>query len=317
MEDWANELTASGGTFSPIYNSEDTFEYANALTISGDGGFSMLGASFVPTAGGKNALQFTNLLMNNDYCRYLEMVVNAKNNDYFGNNTADEFIVGIVNGDYALSQQNDDYYYCVLNLPRMDYEDVFNGMLAVSSYTVNLSRSVEIIQELMTNSDLLNILLYGATENYSKNAEGVVSFRVSSDYKLDKNHLVGNLQFFAYPCADYGHTANYGEYVGMHNNDLRDAFFDSTWTKYYESIDKDAMALVDAISRVYLEDLLNSDSVADFRDRLAAIQEEMLATDSADETVKANALAIEKLMDEDIIYFDSINSALSDYRKGT
>ena len=317
ISDWADELTEDGETFSAIWNKEESFEYANAISISADGGFSALGASFVPKAAGKNALTFTNLLMDNDYCRYLEMVVNAKNNDYFGEENADEFIVGLVDGDYAKSLSNDDYYYCVLNLPRVDADDIFNGMLSVSSYTVNVARSVEIIQELMTNSQLLNILLYGAPTNYAKSNEGVVSFRVSSDYRLDPNHLVGNLQFYADPCADYGQDVNYGEYVSKHNEDLRDMFFDATWENYYRYIDEEMMATVDALSRQYRDDLLDSGSVAEFRATLADIQEEMMAVDSTDETVKANALIFERMMDEDLFYFDSINTALSDYRKGS
>ncbi len=316
MEDWKNELTEGNETFSPIFNAEETFSYANALSISADNGYSILGATFSPTAAGKNALNFTNLLMEDDYCRYLEMVVNAKNNHYFGNGDADEFIVGIVDGDFALSTKNDDYYYCILDLPRIDPDDIFNGMLAVSSYTVNVARSVEIIQELMTSSELLNILLYGVNTNYTKNADGVVSFRVSSDYRLDPNHLVGNLQFFANPCADYGQTANNGELMGKHNEALRAELFDSTWSKYYALIDAEAMAAVDALSRQYRDTLLASASVAEFREKLADIREEMMDTDSADETIKANALLFERLMDVDLIYYDSINMALSDYRKG-
>lgn len=316
MDEWKAELTEQGETFSPIFNAEENFSYANALSISADGGFSALGATFLPTAAGKNALTFSNLFLDDDYCRYLEMMVNAKNNGYFGEDNADEFIVGIVDGDYALSTENDDYYYCVLNLPRIDSDDIFNGMLAVSSYTVNLARSVEIIQELMTGSELLDILLYGVNTNYTKNAEGVVSFRVSSDYRLDPDHLVGNLQFFASPCADYGQGANNSELMGIHNQNLRAALFDSTWSKYYEKIDAEAMAIIDEISRQYKAELLASSSISDFRNKLAEIRSEMMATDSADETIKNNALLFERMTDVDGIYFDSINMALSDYRKG-
>ncbi|MBP3436926.1 MAG: hypothetical protein J6K61_03335 [Clostridia bacterium] len=316
MEEWGAELIEDGETFSPIFNTAESFKYANAISISADGGYSILGATFEYNAIGKGGLNFTNLLNNANYCTYLEMMVHAKAEGYFGQEDADEFIVGLIDGEYAMSVSNPDYYYCPLNLPRVEEEDIFNGMLSVSSFTINKPRSVEIIQEFMTNSELLNILLYGDSENYSTTVDGLVSFRASSNYGLDQNHLVGNLQSYAKPCADFGQTADYYRYVEEHNKNLRNAFLEYDWPEWYKHINVEKMTLVDTLSRAYLEELLACDTVAAFRTVLARIQEEMVAEKSDDPTIKANAELLAYMMDNKGYYYDSIEEALAKYKKG-
>lgn len=285
---WQNRY---GSDFSPILNSEAGFYYPNVRYMSKNGtDFSMIGALFSPTIR-KFDVSSTitnmeptnsggNLMFNKDYTRYMEMVVNAKTNGYFGDGTQSNFLIGIVKGDYALRNANDGYQYYVLETPRVCDEDVFNGMLAVSSHSVNVKRSVELIQNLMTEDSLINILLYGDEENYVQDSDGVVSFLKLSNYALDRGHLVGNLEQFADPCSDYGQGADYYDGVAKHNSDLASPLFNKNFADYMAKVNEENY--MDEVSAGYLERLMAATSVTEFNSRLTTIQNE-LQTMAADE----------------------------------
>ena len=288
-----------GADFSPILNTQDTFVYPNVRYLSKNGtDFSMFGILYKAGArtfgisdvltNGSPTESNGNLLFNKDYTRYLEMVVNGKTNGYFGTGNEKDFLVGIVKGDYALRNSNPSYAYYPLENPRVCDEDIFNGMLAVSSFTVNEKRAVELIQNLMTENSLLNILLYGEEDNYVTSSDGVVSFLQLSNYALDRNHLVGNLEEFASPCADYGQGADYYECVANQNKDLATILFDDVFDKYikgYEAKNEGEESIqgvkdefyLDAISAEYYARLMNASSVAAFRSALADVQADIAA----------------------------------------
>lgn len=273
-----------GDDFSPILNTQEDFIYPNVRYISKNGtDFSLFGIPFKPGARtfslGDIVTDKTptesggNLLFNKDYTRYLEMVINAKENGYFGTGEESDFLVGIVKGDYTLRNSNSSYDYYALEKPRVCEEDIFNGMLAISDYTVNEKRAAELIQNLVTENSLLNILLYGESDNYVKSSEGVVSFLKLSNYALDENHLVGNLEEYAFPCADYGQGADYYDCVAQQNADLADILFDDVFDSFMEQIHEENY--LDEISAAYYARLMAAETVVDFRSALADVQQDM------------------------------------------
>lgn len=210
LEKWQEQYTS----FSPVLNTKEGFTYANAKYFSIDGNFSLIGTTHKPNQGFStwyDPANTLNILEDASYRTYLTMKFDLDKKGYFGTGEEEDYIVGIVEGDYSLRNSDpENYYYIPVTKPEVSREEVFECMLAVSSFSVNTTRSVEIIQELMTDdtkNGLLNIILYGAeNENYYLQ-NGVVNLRESHNYAAHPDYLFGNLNETAYPCSDYGQTA--------------------------------------------------------------------------------------------------------------
>ncbi len=230
LEKWQN---AYGDSFAPVLNDKDGFIYSNAKYFSIDGNFSLIGTTHKPNASfttwsAQNINTPTpsslNILENEAYKTYLTMKFDFDKKGYFGTGAEKDYIVGVVKGDYSLRNSDpENYYYIPVTMPEISKEEVFSSMLAVSSFSVDTTRSVEIIQEFMTDdtkSGLLNIALYGAeNENYYLD-DGVVNLRESHNYAAHPDYLFGNLNETAYPCFDYGQTASTYTDGLLQNRDL-------------------------------------------------------------------------------------------------
>lgn len=226
LEKWQQEYAS----FSPVLNTMDDFVYSGINYFSNDGSFSLIGAAYRPTdsllkwyGSGKNTL---NLLEDANYRTYLTMKFDFREKNYYGNGDAEDYIVGLVEGDYSLRNSDPDYYYIPVTKPTVEREEVFEAMLAVSSFSVNSKRAVEIVQELMTDdtkNGLLNIILYGAeNENYYLE-DGVVRLRESHTYAAHPDFFFGNINETVYPCSNYGQHANTYRDGLLQNLDLPNA----------------------------------------------------------------------------------------------
>lgn len=289
---WQTEYADT--TFSPILNKEQDFLYPTVKYLSQDGRPSLVGTMyakdslFASQSIGTQTLTSINLLDNATYSRFLEMQFNAKLNGYYGTGNEEEYLIGIMKGDYSLRFSDPDYYYCVVENPALDEKDVFQSVLCVSSFSSQAKRSVEIIQELMTDSTragLLNTLLYGIPqENYTLE-DGVVNFRLNYNYAMHRDYLIGNLSETAYPCADYGQNARTYENVVQQNKDMgrRVTLFDETFARYFANVDTQAWAEIDAISRAWLEELMSCTSLEAYRAKVAEIHAKYPATPASEE----------------------------------
>ncbi len=331
MQFWFDKYEAEGKTFAPVYNTPETFRLPGVKYLSHNGEFSLMGTYFAPDmtlnewsaeylkSGG--AAFSMNLLDSKEYRSYLAVTFEAtKNEGYFGTEKEEEFIVGIVQGDYSL-RNDEDYHYIVLENPIMQKSEVFDTMLAVSAFTVDKNRSVEILQELMTNdtgNDLLNIALFGLeNENYYLE-DGVVRLRNSYTYAAHPSYLFGNVVKTTYPCLNYGQSAGeYDGYVNQHNS-LTTSFFDETYSESFYNFDipdewkewKEgdpmpegtaaqlanfnrylAWQKADAYTKTVYDDLLASSDINDFMLKLSAYSAAMTDPTSADENVQ-NFLAV-------------------------
>jgi len=246
-----------------------------------------------------------NLLKNSEYTRYLTMKFAGQKNGYFSADGNEEnFLIGLAEGDYALRYSDDDYYFAPIMDPMFEREELFGGMLAVSKFTVDEKRSLEIVQELMTDAnraDLLNIALFGdAQTNYYVEDDCVV-YRNMSNYGVADGYLFGNLRELALPCKDLGQTKDEYTYASEHITDLaqRQPLFGETFYSYFALIDGEKWEAFDAYCAEKYTELMSSADMAAFEAKLAALVEEMNAnadfTAMAHETVSHNDSTFETL----------------------
>lgn len=134
--------------------------------------FSLLGYCYTDpkTLSRGNTILSFNSLFGDDVFRenYLELNKFRLDGGYFSKDTDAEntrYAVRFETGD--LSKYNEyckadsNYYPVIVKYPSVDVEDVFGHMFGVCTYTVDLSRSMEILTYLTTNADFRNLLQYG------------------------------------------------------------------------------------------------------------------------------------------------------------
>ncbi len=156
------------------------------------------------------------------YVDYLELMLANKTVGYDQVPAgAEDFAVAVMDGDYGLRHKYaDDYMVMILDQPRLEEDDMFASMLAVSSYTRSSDRALEIISQLTTNQELRNILLYGEEGThfaYDEDQGKTVVKRLNNDYLMSLDHT-GNA-FMAYPCLTDGQTGAVWEEGMLQNNE--------------------------------------------------------------------------------------------------
>ncbi|MBO5755671.1 MAG: hypothetical protein J6R89_06410, partial [Clostridia bacterium] len=283
VDKWQKEYADANKSFSVILNTEEDFVYPTVKYLSQDGSFSLIGALYDKdsTFGSwdveRDILSSINLLNNEKYARFLEMKYLANKEGYYGTGAEQEYLLGLSKGDYSLRFSNPDYYYCVVENPVLDNQEVFESLLCVSAFSSQAKRSIEMIQELMTNSTrsgLLNTLLYGvAQENYTLE-DGVVRFRLNYNYAMHPDYMVGNLAETAYPCSNYGQNSRTYENVVQQNKDMgkRVPLFDATYERYFEYIDVEKWNDMDELSDNYLAELMECADLAAYRAKVEEIK---------------------------------------------
>lgn len=121
---------------------------------------------------------------------------------YVGNgNTDGKFAVGVVKGDGSLYDKYEDEYYINIHAqPVADREEALESAFAVSTYSKDVSRSMEIITYLNTNEEIRTILQYGV-EGVHWTTTGTGDDKalriLSDDYKM--NIVDTGNEFLTYP----------------------------------------------------------------------------------------------------------------------
>ena len=253
-----------GSDFSVILNTQDEFVMPNVQYLSQNfTDFSLIGATYGYASTIAEQENASNLLTNPEYKKFLTAKYMAQENGYFGDGTATNFLIGIQEGDYNLRNANPDYYYCPIMYPILEREDIFGGMLAVSKFSVNEKRSVEIIQELMTNAtkeNLLNIALFGDQQSNYYLENGCVVYRNASNYHVHPDYLFGGLREFAYPCAAFGQNANTYVYAQeqLKNLATRTPLFDEYIGTFFARVNADDWKQIDELSQTVYAELMAS-----------------------------------------------------------
>ncbi len=105
----------------------------------------------------------------------------------------DKFAVGVISGDPSdVAAYEEDYYISVYDYPKATQEELFAGAFAVSAYTENFDRAMEVIVALNTVKELRDILQYGVEEVHFRYNEDETVTRLNDDYTMNLVHT-GNV----------------------------------------------------------------------------------------------------------------------------
>lgn len=187
----------------------------------------------------------------------------------------DKFAVGLIKGGAEIYEEyGDEYYLSIYEKPRFEDEDIYGAMFAVSAYTKNLSRSMEIINYINTDPTLRTILQYGVEGvHYSYDEETKTIAKLSDDYKMNLVET-GNV-YMTYP--DYGVPMSYWSLGKTQNQETCiSPFIKFTKDLYYTDTNKADFAALDTYSADVFN-RLKATPVEALADTITALKEEVNA----------------------------------------
>jgi len=166
---------------------------------------------------GSVILGFDSLFENEEFANGFLKLNEFRMKEYFGiegdvrTKVAVKFATGdstiLTKGEY-IDDDGTAYYPVVVGYPTATSEDIYGHMFGVCSYSVSVSRSMQVVTYLNTNPEFRNILQYGVEDmHYSlvEDEDGNVSVKRKSDpdfrYMMDI-YATGNT-FIAYPDPAY------------------------------------------------------------------------------------------------------------------
>lgn len=183
--------------------------------------FSLLGSAAGANADTSTCIPATNIFKDEKYVSQLKTITEIKENGYYDadaiNDEEKTFAAAIVKGGAELAASYaDEYYSVILDYPHTDNEELCANLIGVSSGTVSLSRSMDIVALLTTNEEFRNLLQYGEEiVDYKLDKETSMLVRTTGDYMMNIN-VTGNV-FMAYP--EEGEPANKWTYAKAQNID--------------------------------------------------------------------------------------------------
>ncbi len=146
----------------------------------------------------------------------------SSESDFHYSFTEDQYDVNapvrLVKGSYAdRTTYGAEYYLYVEETPIVDKSELFKSMLAVSSYSIDVARAMEIIYEINTDKTLRTILEYGIENDTYDLENGIVTLNDTSAYKYAVNPLYTGNVFALYPTAA---TKNLVDDWKKHNSEI-------------------------------------------------------------------------------------------------
>jgi hypothetical protein len=171
-----------------------------------------IGAYFDPIYGydAAEGTDFTvqNLLAIPQYQAHVALMKEYRAKGYI-NEGATKFAVNVIKGDASVAAEyGDKYDVKVIQNPFVTPEAIYDGMMAVSSYTSSEDRALEIIEMFTTDPDAKNILQYGVLDdgdntdyaNYKlvETEDGKFTVQRLNDKYMMDNGLTGNV-YMGYP----------------------------------------------------------------------------------------------------------------------
>ena len=257
----------------PLLAEEET---AGMKFWSEDGSFSLI-ASKIPTS--SNLLTFCQPRSSLGIKEYSDNVLMMKTLKEAGciaedPSKVEEFGVGVITGNASdLAKYEEDYYVKVYQAPLFTAEEVFNAMFAVSSYTKDVSRSMEIITALNTDPELRTVLQYGVEGMHwrvSETNEDVIEV-ISDDYNMELLET-GNV-YMTYPAP--GVSKEYWEYGKVQNLAAQtDPFLGFTSATYITEVNAADYEELERLSKeVY--DRIEAMTAEEFAASLTALRKEI------------------------------------------
>ena len=182
----------------------------------------------------------------------------------------EKFAVGVISGDASVYETyGDEYYVNIYSKPQFTEDDVFGSMFAVSSYSKNLARSMEVLTYLNTSKDIRTVLQYGAEgihwEYEDEDTQETIRI-LSNDYQMNINDT-GNV-YMTYPGE--GISMEYWEHGKKQNSEAQVSpyfLYETTMAindanaqqvKELTAISADIKARLDAVSVAEFDDLITT-----------------------------------------------------------
>ena len=270
--------------------------------------FSLLGGAFAADATTDTFVPATNIFENEEYVAQLKTIVEIKEKGYYDadliekkdgedyydadsiKNASKSFAAAIVNGGAELAAAcSDDYYVVKIDYPHTDNEALCSNLIGVSSGTVSLSRSMDVVSLITTNEEFRNLLQYGIAGqngNYKIGEDGVL-VRTNDYYMMDIN-VTGNV-FMAHP--EEGEPANKWSYIAKVQN--REALY-APLSDF--SIDGNAIdfSLMDEIKALSAEYKVRLDACQTLEELEAFIDAAVTELKANDTFKKATSMAAEE-----------------------
>ena len=223
-------------------------------------------ASYVPTAatlGSRTTMR--SAFDTVGFTEHMLLMKKCEDNGWFAADpeNTETFGVAIMTGDYDLRDKYaENYDVKVLTSPTLTEEVAYQAMFAVSAYTANLDRAMEVITLLNTDAATKNLLQYGIDGvNYELDDDGALVY-LNDAYRMT-NLYTGNT-LLSYPAP--GEAAN-------SRDDGKAANRDSRISPYFglsdvaDEIDQDLVAEMRTLSDTYMERMYacaNAAELADF-----------------------------------------------------
>lgn len=171
--------------------------------------FSVFGSHYTDVASlsrGSVILGYDSLFANPEFTADYLKLNELKFDGYFNEEKGKTAAVKFVKGDSTvLEEYEDEYYSVIVEYPTASADDIYSHMFGVCTYTRSLSRSMDIITYLNTNTEFRNILQYGVeNKHYRMNVDedtGKTTLeRLGNEYMMNI-YATGNA-FVAYPEPD-------------------------------------------------------------------------------------------------------------------
>ncbi len=155
--------------------------------------------SLVGKYGSDTVADAESLFANENYKKDLLSMAEMKFAGYFGDANAESFAAAIKTGDaLSMAEYSENYEIIALDSVYGEASELCSSMFAVSKFTNNFDRVMEVITLLNTDEELRNLLQYGIEEiNYELDEETGALIRLNNDYMMDI-YKTGNV-YMAYP----------------------------------------------------------------------------------------------------------------------
>lgn len=209
-------------------------------------------ASYVPavaTLGSRTTMRSAFDTMN--FTDHMLFMQKCKDNGWFAKDpeNTETFGVAVMTGDYSLRDRYaEDYEVKVLSVPTLTEEIAYESMFAVTSYSANFDRAMEVITLLNTNAEAKNLLQYGVEGvHYEFDDDGNMIY-LNDNYRM--NNLYTGNALLAYPAP--GEAADIRENGKAANRDSRISPYFG-FSDVADSIDTDLLDDMRELSDAYIE----------------------------------------------------------------
>lgn len=155
--------------------------------------------SLVGTYGSDTVTAAESLFANEAYKRDVLALAKMNFEGYFGSENATNFAVAIKTGDaFDMAEYSKDYEIVAIDGVSEPTEELCSSMFAVSKFTKEFKRVMEVVTLLNTSDEIRNLLQYGIENvNYELDETTGELKRMNNDYMMDL-YKTGNV-YMAYP----------------------------------------------------------------------------------------------------------------------